>query len=63
MTKTISQQQSHCEVCQTDIKGIKNWMIHIKTDSHLSNVVKFLQYDLGALTIDDIPKKLDEMFE
>ena len=49
-----------CEVCQTEIIGIKNWYIHIKRESHLSNVIKYLQYDLGALTIDEIPEKLEK---
>ena len=60
---------SWCEVCQFEAKGdtfketMEIWDNHISTKEHQSNVVKYLQYDLGAMTTDEIPEKLDEMFD
>ena len=62
----IKLKKSWCEVCQFEAQAetfeelLKIWDKHIKTQEHLSNVMKYLQYDLGALTIDEIPKKLKE---
>jgi hypothetical protein len=60
-------ETSWCEVCQFEAKSetitklLKIWDKHVNTTEHMQNVIKFLQYDLGALTLDEIPKKLDEL--
>jgi len=60
---------SWCEVCQYEAKSdnfeelMKLWTKHTESSDHLRNVIKYLQYDLGALTIDEIPKKLDKLLE
>ena len=62
-------EKSWCEVCQFEAKAktlpelFEIWKNHIETTEHENNVGKFLQYDLGALTPDEIPKKLDEMLD
>ena len=59
-------ETSWCEVCQFEAKAetveelLKIWIPHTETLKHQNNVIKYLQYDLGALTIDEIPEKLDE---
>ncbi len=49
-----------CEVCDTEIIGMTKWFEHIKTEKHNQNFLKFLMIDIGAMTIDEIPEKMDE---
>ena len=62
-------EKSWCEVCQFEAQAetipelMEIWFKHIETDKHTSNVIKFLQYDLGALTVDEIIPKLHEHIE
>lgn len=61
-------EKTWCDVCQYEETGITveelmgKWLKHTETESHLQNVVKYLQYDLGAMTLEEIPEKLDEYF-
>ena len=61
-------EKNWCEVCQHEEKAhtikklMKQWNKHIVTELHQLNVIKYLQYDVGALTIKEIPEKLDKYF-
>jgi len=62
-------ENTWCEVCQhkeeaaTVEKLMEQWFKHTSTNSHQQNVIKYLQYDLGALTLEEIPQKLTEYIE
>jgi len=62
-------ERSWCEVCQFEATAdtikelMKIWFDHIATPKHQNNVIKFLQYDLGAMAVDQIPEKLEAFFD
>ena len=59
-------ERTYCEVCQwegtadTQKALMKIHFKHVDELGHQQNVLKFLMYDIGALTVKDIPQKLDE---
>ena len=59
-------EKTWCEVCQIGFAEdtlsdlLIKWDAHIESEHHAHNVIKFMQYDLGALTVGEIPEKLDE---